>query len=108
MKPTAALALLAVLGFTVAGCGATKKIALHAETTPATLAFGKTITVAGATTTTSANVKSGTRIACKDWDAQLATVPPRGEADGGRWSSGGSELQMTHLKNGSLIASCKP
>jgi hypothetical protein len=108
VKSTVALALLAVLGFTVAGCGATKKIVSHVDTTPATLAVGKTITVAGPTTTTIANVKSGTRIACKGWDAQLATVPPRGEADGGRWSNGGSELQMTHLKNESLIASCKP
>jgi hypothetical protein len=75
---------------------------------PSNAGLGKTITVAAPTTTTIADVKSGTRIACKDWGAQLATVPRRGEADGGRWSSGGSELQMTHLKNGSLIASCKP
>ena len=106
-----ALVLLAVLGFSVAGCGATKKIVLHVDTTPATPVFGQTITVVGPTTTTIANVKTGTRIGCKDWDAQVATVPRRGDSDGVREGGPGttsSELQMTHLENGSVTAACKP
>jgi hypothetical protein len=109
VKSIPALALFAVLALTVAGCGATKKIAFQVDTAPARLVFGKPIMVVGPTTTTIAHVKTGTRIGCTDWDARLATVPPRGDSDGVREGGArtGSELEMTHQENGSVTASCK-
>jgi hypothetical protein len=115
MKPILALALLAVLGFAVAGCGSSKKADSGQYQYSVTLyekAGSGPITVTG--TTTIANVKTGTRIKCKGWPGRGVKVPPPGSAanvgegevtpSGTTHSSRG--MQLTHQENGSLTVSC--
>ena len=91
MKPLLTTALLAILGFAVAGCGATKKI----------------VTLTG--TVTLPNVKSGTLVTCKGGPVIL--VPAHGLGIGQvtiLTRKNSPEIQLTHLQNGSVTASCKP
>ncbi len=77
MKPILALALLAVLGFAVAGCGSAKKAKSGQYTvTLYKKADSSPITVRG--TTTIPNVKPGARVNCKGWKGQGVAVPSRG------------------------------
>ena len=81
VKAILGLALFAVLGFSLAGCGGTKKIAgtvslpLTAVAIPSANA-PHTITVVG--TTTIPKVKAGTWIKCKGWLGHGVKVPPLG------------------------------
>ena len=112
MKPIVALALLAVLGFAVAGCGAGKKAgpATFGPTTfgPTTfagvgLAPGvHSITVTG--NTEISNVKAGTWVACKTLPRIRLTAPATGTNVTG--SSKGREIRLKRLPNGSMRVSC--
>ncbi len=115
MKAILVLALLAVLGFTVAGCGATKKIAAKGSLTAVAIPNANaphTITVVGTTTIT--NVKAGTRIKCKGWLGHGVKVPRMGsEANvgGGTAAPNGvpptsHQMRLNHSENGSLTAVC--
>jgi hypothetical protein len=115
VKAILALALLAVLGFTVAGCGATKKIEAKGSLTAVAIPnahASHTITVVG--TTTIPNVKSGTRIKCKGWLGHGVKVPPiGGEANvgGGIAAPNGvpptsHQMRLNHSENGSLTVVC--
>jgi len=106
MKPILALALLAALGFTVAGCGATKKkvvvtpggsASVQQSTTPA-------ITVSGKSTLLM-NFKAGTRVACKGWPGMQVTVPATGASVIVR-SHGTKELRLKRLQDGTIHVSC--
>jgi hypothetical protein len=125
MKAFIALALLAAV---VAGCGAAKKTDSRSVTDAGTTNISNsgpvpstgrpTITVSGRAAT-KANVKTGIWIRCKGWPAPGVKVPPRGHAliaelgqgtvtPGGTGSSSSEELQLTHLRNGSIRVVCKP
>ena len=115
MKAILALALLFVLGVTVAGCGATKKIATTGSLTAVAIPnahTSHTITVVG--TTTIPNVKAGTRIKCKGWLGHGVKVPPMGsEANigGGMAAPSGvpptsHQMRLNHSENGSLTVVC--
>ena len=115
MKAILVLALLAVLGFTVAGCGATKKIAAKGSLTAVAIPNANgphTITVVG--TTTIPNVKAGTRIKCKGWLGHGVKVPRMGsEANvgGGTAAPNGvpptsHQMRLNHSENGSLTVVC--
>ena|SRR6478735_1706375 len=103
VKALLALALIAVAGFALAGCGSSKRaVSPHL------------IIVTG--TTTVSNVKTGVFIGCKGGPA--AKVPPRGEGVDSSASQvavttttgvpQAGAIQLTHLKNGSVTVSCKP
>jgi hypothetical protein len=120
VKAILALALFAVLGFTVAGCGSGKK----ANTGQYTVTLHNNvpsgpITVTGAGTTAISNVKTGTRITCKGGTS--AKVPRIGYSIGfgqgvGTFSGRSSserpqhqvEIELTHLPNGSVTVICNP
>jgi hypothetical protein len=116
VKAILVLPLLAVLGFTVAGCGATKKIVVNVRTnslsTEIANDYPRTITVVG--TTTISNVKAGTRIKCKGWLGHGVKVPRLGsEANvgGGTASPNGvppttHQMRLNHSENGSLTVVC--
>lgn len=118
MKLLLALALLAVLGFAVAGCGSAKKAVsggpryIHVVTLHKKAGSGLIITVTG--TLTIPNVKAGTRIKCKGWPGRGVKVPPPGsEANvgGGTATPSGTgsssrNMKLTHLENGSVTVSC--
>jgi hypothetical protein len=112
VKAILVLALLAGLGFTVAGCGATKGTIVNAGPKPIRVSAPHTITVIG--TTTIPNVKAGTRIKCKGWLGHGVKVPRTGsEANvgGGTASPNGvpptsHQMQLNHSENGSLTVAC--
>ena len=109
VKRLVALAMLAVLGFAVAGCGS-KKHQVHSEVPQkATIALGGeiigTITVTGQTATLP-NVKTGTRIACKGLPGIRVTAPATGASVIAR-SRGTRELRLKRLPNGSIQVSCR-
>jgi hypothetical protein len=117
VKAILALALLALLGFLAAGCGATKKIVVKVETSSPSTTIADvgpgTITVVGSATTTIPNVTTGTRIKCKGWPGRGVKVPPPGtqaNVGGGKATPNGTlkshVVQLTHLANGSLTVSC--
>lgn len=118
MKATLALALLAVLGVAVAGCGATKRIVVKVDTNSLAAKIGSesagTITVVGAPITTIPKVKTGSRIKCTGWPGRGVKVPPRGSAADvgeGKATVNGTEptshdMQLTHLKDGSVTVLC--
>ena len=113
MKVILALALLAVLGFTVAGCGATKKrTVVHND---GQALRSSPITVTG--TTTVPNVATGTLIHCRGGPS--AKVPRRGgavaagedklsEVGAPAPTSSSGEIQLEHQMNGSVTVRCKP
>jgi hypothetical protein len=105
VKPTLALALLAVLGFTAAGCGATKKkiVVVQGGSVAMTRSPGHAIRVSGSTTTIP-NVKEGTWIACKSLPRLRLTAPTTGTNVTGR--SNGKEIRLKRLPNGSIRVSC--
>jgi hypothetical protein len=111
-----ALALLAVVGVVLAGCGSTKTSG--SGTRPLNGSLARSITVAGRAATIP-NVKTGTRVTCKGWPGPGAKVPPPGggvaeearqdTVTSGPASTGPSssrELQLRHLRNGSITVSC--
>jgi hypothetical protein len=107
VKAIRALALLAVLGFAAAGCGATKKIVVNVRTTPL-----RHIMIHGSTATIP-NVPTDARIKCRGWRGRAVRVPPRGSTanvGGGKAMPGGTSssenMQLTHQENGSLIVVC--
>ena len=122
MKAILVLALLAVLGFAVTSCGATKKVVVQVQTspqptmkvvvTPTGPVHHRTITVVN--TVTVANVKAGTRIKCKGWSGRGVKVPPAGsEANvgGGTAKPNGvpptsHQMRLNHSENGSLTVVC--
>jgi hypothetical protein len=129
MKPTLVLAMLAVLGFAVAGCGGTKKAAVtvggpmkHSGTaTVDSIAGSHRMTtvhqfiVAGSVTIR--NVKTGTQVACKGWHAQGVRVPPRGRAVvgfapksaiPGKKAHALDQMYLRHRQNGSITVNCTP
>lgn len=129
MKPTLVLVLFAVLGFAVAGCGATKKATVtvggpmkHSTTaTVDSIASSDGMTtshqfvVAGSVTIR--NVKTGTQVACKGWHAQGVRVPPRGQAVvgfasamaiPGKKSQALDQMSLRHRRDGSIAVSCTP
>jgi hypothetical protein len=117
VKAILGLALFAVLGFSLAGCGGTKKIAgtvslpLTAVAIPSANA-PHTITVVG--TTTIPKVKAGTWIKCKGWLGHGVKVPPLGgEANvgGGTASPNGvpptsHQMRLNRSESGSLTVVC--
>ena len=113
VKTLIALALLAVLGFAAAGCGATKKKTVVYHDGQAMRS--SPITFTG--TTTVPNVATGTLIHCKGGPS--AKVPRRGAtvaAGEDKLSPVGTPppttpsraIQLTHLQNGSVTVSCTP
>jgi hypothetical protein len=127
MKPTLALAVLAVLGLAVAGCGATKKAAVtlggpvkHSGSgTVNTIVRSDRMTAAHrfivAGSVTIKNVKTGTQVACKGW--QGVSVPPRGQAvvgfasamaTPGKKSQALDQMSLRHRQDGSIAVSCTP
>jgi hypothetical protein len=117
VKVILSLALLALLGFAAAGCGASKKIVVKMRTNSLATEIAnneaRTITVVGSATTTIPNVKTGTRIVCQGWPGRGVKVPPRGSEANvgeGRASPNGTSrshrVQLAHLENGSLTVSC--
>lgn len=111
MKPLLALALLAVLGFAVAGCGGTETITSGG---PPVSVFTRAPTIRVSGSATIPNVPTGTRIICKGWPARGVKVPPLGgaaNAGAGTATPGGTgsssrNLKLTHLENGSVTVSC--
>lgn len=114
----AVLALLAVLGFTAAGCASSMRPGPTISATTGVVTLGGpalgSITVTG--TTTISNVDTATRIKCKGWLGRGVPVPaPRGEEavsqatmtqSGTRHSP--LELQATRPENGPVTVSCTP
>jgi hypothetical protein len=111
VKAIVALALLAVIGFTVTGCGSSKKAG------PATFAGvglppgANSITVTG--NTEISNVKTGTRIKCKGWPGRGVKVPLPGAVaniGGGTVKPNGTKtsrnMHLTRLENGSVRVIC--
>lgn len=112
MKTILALALVGLLGFMVAGCGATKKIAVKIDN-----GFGPHTPVAVSGTKTIRNVKTGARVTCEGWAGQGVRVPPRGQAVvgfasklsiPGKKSPALDQMSLKHLQNGSIRVTCKP
>ena len=114
MKRIVALALFAVLGLAVAGCGSGKKARIGQYTVTLFKKSGA-ITVTG--TTTISNVTTGTLVRCKGGPA--VKVPRRGygaaassaetavtidSTTTGPTSTG--EIRLTHHQNGSVTVSC--
>jgi hypothetical protein len=104
--PILTLALLVVLGFTVAGCGATKKesvvnpggpLSVQQSTAPPIRVSGKS--------TILMNLKAGTLVACKDWPGVQVTVPATGALVTAR-SRGTKELRLKRLPDGTIHVSC--
>lgn len=91
MKAVPALALLAVVGFTVAGCGSSKKAV-----------SGGPITVAG--TTTISSVEVGTLIRCKGGPA--ARTPHWFGSSYLRVPGVPGLIHLEHRHNGSVTVSC--
>jgi hypothetical protein len=117
VKAILALALLALLGFGVAACGATTKIDVKVNTnslaTEIANGEARTITVAGSATTTIPNVKTGTRISCNGWPERGVRAPPPGTVayvGGGEATPSGTKtshrVELRRLENGSLTVSC--
>jgi hypothetical protein len=115
VKAIPVFALFAVLGFTVAGCGGTKKIAAKGSLTAVAIPNANaphTITVVG--TTTIPNVKAGTTIKCKGWLGHGIKVPRVGSEAGvaGGIASPSAvptrshQMRLRHLENGSLTVVC--
>jgi hypothetical protein len=131
VKAILTLVLLAVLGFTVAGCGATKKAGVTAggpvpHHGPC-CGFTSVVRSGSATgthrliiagTQTIPNVKTGTLISCRGWNGRFVRVPQRGsslEVGGGLlWmitrretkSSASVRMSLRHLGNGAIMVSC--
>jgi hypothetical protein len=120
VKAILALALLAMLGFTVAGCGSGKKAnaGQYTVTLHNSVPSGP-IRVRSAGTTAISNAKTGTRITCTG--GMSAKVPRIGytieAGQGVGMFSGRSsskrpqhqvEIELTHLLNGSVTVTCKP
>jgi hypothetical protein len=94
--------LLAAAGFVLTGCGS----GMH-DTGPPRTRPHHTVPLTLAWTTTIAQMPTGTPIHCKHGPG--AQVPPRGQgvtgnADGPNSSS---EVQVTHRRDGSVVASCR-
>ena len=101
VKRVVVLALLAVLGFAVAGCGSGKK----AASPSATLAITPgSITIIGEEATI-ADVKAGTRIACKSLPGIRVTVPATGASVIAR-GRGTRELRLKRLPHGTIRVFC--
>lgn len=121
MKRLSALALLAILGFGVAGCGSSKKAGPSTSVTRAVVTVGGpelgSITITGSTTTTIPNVSTGTRITCRTRHGLGASVKvPRvgvtvdeGQSqlrELGQKRSPTQQINVTHQEDGSITASC--
>jgi hypothetical protein len=120
MKPSFALALLAVLGFAVAGCGSVKKTnsGQYTVTLRRGVASGP-ITVTRSpglrpATTAIQNVKTGTHIRCKGWTGKDMRVPRRGTGfDVGesvklsRTLKETELMSLTHRENGAITVACE-
>jgi hypothetical protein len=102
VKVVLALALLAVLGLGVSGCGSSTK---PGPTTFAGVGLARgvhSITVAG--NTEISNVNAGTWIACKNLQHIRLTAPATGVNVTGR--SKGKEIRLKRLPDGSIRVSC--
>ena len=127
MKPTLALAVLAVLGFAVAGCGAAKKTTVTVGGLMKHSGTATTVPVVRSTLATTAhqfivagsvtikNVKTGTQVGCKGWNGQGVRVPPRGQtlvgfasamAIPGKKSRALDQMSLKHRQDGSIAVSC--
>jgi hypothetical protein len=101
VKRVVVLALLAVLSFAVAGCGSGMK----ADSPSATLAITPgSITVIGAEATI-ADVKAGTRIACKSLPGIRVTAPAAGASVIARGRAT-RELRLKRLPHGVIRVFC--
>ena len=117
LKTLVTLALLAILGFAAAGCGATKKKAVMiARTGPG--GPPRTVNIAALRgTNTIPNLPTGTLVRCRGGPG--AKVPRRGAAvaaGNDKLVTVGStapttpsrEIQVMHLLNGSVTVTCMP
>lgn len=112
------LALLAVLGFTVAGCGGTKVVrdrpccdavsVVHSGSATATHRF----IIAGKLTIP--NVETGTLVRCKGWRGKYVSVPHRGSGlevgESVKLSGTMKEtelMSLTHRENGAITVACQ-
>jgi len=117
VKAIVALALLAVLGLSVAGCGGTKTDDVGQRLIR--LRDSLTLRVSDRHVTIP-NVRTGTRVLCKGWEGKAVVVPRRGRAvDVGQSvivlpgtkpseAHGSEQLSLTHYRNGSLAVNCTP
>lgn len=108
MKSIVVLALIAILGFTAAGCGATKKIVVDVQTNtlkaePNDYVPTINVRVLGSTAAI-AHLKAGTRIECRYLPGIHVTAPATRAAVIAR--SGAKELRLRRLANGSIRVSC--
>jgi len=110
VKAVLALAWLAVLSFTVAGCGGTRKVAVKGI--PMGVPPPPTVTVAG--TTTIRNAVSVLHVKCQGWPGRGVRIPPPGSdgnVGGGTVTPNGTattshQMQLHHSENGSLTVVC--
>jgi hypothetical protein len=111
MKAIVALALLAVVGFAVAGCGVTKKLGVKSLGPGPKVSFGSTMTVAQAAFLP---IKTGTVIVCTGGRPR-ARVPVRGGAVNvgsdvltrkGTVPASSRSLQIRHLESGWVFVTC--
>jgi hypothetical protein len=118
VRPILFLALLAVLGLAVAGCGSAKKNAVVGKQSRGVVYVGpargsgvqqsstnSAIRVPGATTATIPHVKTGTRIVCKEMPGISVTAPATGASVIAR-TRGTKELRLKRLPDRSIRVSC--
>lgn len=111
MKWILVLAVLAALGFAVAGCGSGKKAGTEtvvrvARSHAVKWVFGAHgVTVIGAGTARFTNLKPGTRVSCKGGPA--LTVPyDRATAAAVRGPAPDIDIKLTRSLNGTVRVSC--
>ena len=121
MRSFLALALLAVLAFSVAGCGSAKKVHAVALTPTFPDVLGGGPIAVGGRTATILNVQTGARVSCKGRFGHGASlrVPRRGASAAEGQSqltqvttppqtkpSPTQQISVTHRQDGSITVSC--
>jgi hypothetical protein len=102
MKAAIALVSLAAFGFVVAGCGSgTTNDRRHSHPLIPT----GPVTVVG--TTTIAHMPTGAPIHCKHGTGAEVPKPGEGVTGNADGPSSSSEIQVTHRRDGSVVASCR-
>lgn len=121
VKPILAPALLAALGFGVAGCGGSGHKAGTGASIKVSVSSGPLLLgpIAVSGTTTISDVQTGTLIRCKGWTGPGVKVPRRGAGVAVGQStlvpvgskskpSRSHQVSMTHRPDGSVAITCGP
>jgi hypothetical protein len=110
MKMTS-LAVVALVGFVLAGCGSGAKPAARYTTGLETTQGSSTLTLTAPTTLTVASVQTGASVRCTNHGVSAGAKVPQpghgvsGSADG---KSSSATLSLTRRGDGSLAISCAP